>query len=254
MSIFGRVVKALDIISPTTAFNVNGKDRVPRVQSISGGIFVIVSFLTLLLYAIYAIWDFTRYSLLSSSQLVRYSRTSPIVDLKQNRLLPVISVVDTLIGEYVNPENIQDYIQFYFELDISNPDVSVKERKYVPFLITPCSKLEKDERKRTFGGVKFSDVETEEALNNSLCVTPIKENSSLSILGIIHRNKSMIAKLYVYPCDENNLKCKARKRDETLSLLTNLKINIGFITSDFDLGDYHRPIGFSLDYSRYYFL
>lgn len=105
MSIFGRIVKALDIFSLTPAFNVNGKDR---IQSISGGIFVIMSFLTLLLYAIYGISDFTRYSLLSSSQLVRYSRTSPIVDLKQNRLLPVISVVDTLIGEYINPENIQD--------------------------------------------------------------------------------------------------------------------------------------------------
>lgn len=131
--------------------------------------------------------------------------------------------------------------------------MSVKERKYVPFLITPCSKWDKDERKKTFGGVKFSHVETEEALNNSLCPTLIKEDSFLSIQGIIHRNKSMTAKLYVYPCDEKNPICKARKRDETLSLLTNLKINIGFITPDFDLGNFHRPIGFSLDYSRYYF-
>ena len=250
-AMISKIVRALDIISPAPAFNVSGKDR---IQSLSGGIFVIMSFATLLLYAIYAIWDFTRYQLVSSSEISRTILTSSKIDLKSNRLLPVIALLDTRSGEYLDPNLSYQYLQFYFELEIPNPDPTSKVKSFIPFTIKPCANLSDSSVEKYFDGVYFDDNETGDALSNSLCVTPKTEEGELIIQGIIHRRKTIAGKLYAYPCNSQFTECAERDKAETLSLLANLKVNIGFVNPVIDTNNFNKPISYELDYSRYYFM
>ena len=246
-----KIVRALDIISPAPAFNVSGKDR---IQSLSGGIFVIMSFATLLLYAIYAILDFTRYQLVNSADISRTIETSPKIDLKANRLLPVINLLDTRSGEYLDPEYSINYLQFFFNLEIPNSDPTSKDKSYIPFTIKPCVNMTESSVERYFDGINFDDKETYDAFRHSLCVTPKTEEGELIIQGMIHRKDTVSGKLYAVPCDSQYRDCGNRDYYETLNLLSNLKVSIGFVTPVIDTNNFDNPISYELDYSRYYFM
>ena len=249
--VFGRLLRGLDTISPTPSFNVSGKDR---IQSLSGGFFVILSFMTLLAYAIYAVWDYMQYNLVSATELPFTTKISPAVDLKANRLLPMIALLDRSQGDYVNPSKYRDFLQFEFMIDsLEANDTSASYfNKSVEFV--PCIELSDSERSQMFGEFTGIDDEAELFLNYSLCLRPKSPTMSMTIQGMIHRLKSTTASLIVYPCDVSNKECSNRDETEAMNMVDNLKLVIGFVVPVIDVNDFESPISYTLDFDRYYFL
>ena len=249
--VFGRLLRGLDTISPTPAFNVSGKDR---IQSLSGGFCVILSFMTLLAYAIYAVWDYMQYNLVSATQLQFTTKISPAVDLKANRMLPMIALFDASRGNLINPSKYRDFLRFEFMIGKfeANETWASYIKNSVEFV--PCIELSDSESSQMFGELKNIDDSADLFINNSLCLRPKSPTKNMTIQGIINRFRSVTASLVVYPCDISNQVCADRNETEALAMFDNLMLVIGFVTPVIDVNNFKSPASYSLDFNRYYFL
>lgn len=250
MTFFGRIVRELDIMSPTPAFNVSGRDR---IQSKTGGVFVILSFMTLVAYIAFVIWDYFRFQLESATQLQSNASRPPSVDLEKNHLLPVVSLINTLTGEYIPPENYRDYFDMYLEMDRTSQTTG--QNGLQSLNLVPCSTLKKDYYDSLFKDLQFEDDEAKVFLDYGLCVDPTGNKVNTTVEGFLNRKNTVSAKLRLYPCSETRSQvCQNRSPAETFELLNGLKVIVGFIIPEIDVYNFRKPLVYSLHMEHYYYL
>ena len=241
----------LDRLSHSPGLTVKGS---PRFNTVSGAFFTMLAYITVGVYALLQVLEFSSFDLHGSISSNIRVKSNPPVDFKTHRILPIITSLNTTFSA-------NDLLKYYSAQLVVNLGEKDKQEKRVTGVLTamyvPCDTLSQDYLRMYYPSEMIKDPLLTSILNRTLCADVAsfdknfedwKVNNDLSEDLYPRLNSTGSYQVRILPCVETGRNKCANPRDRFSPIDKNayrnkdMALTVGNFDPSVQIENFSKPV------------